>query len=292
MLVEQGYNVMAVVANYEQARSRTSRELEIASVAHAYHIPVLMPKKLSEIADELRSYDAIAGVLVAYGKIVPQSIIDIFPRGIINIHPSLLPLHRGPTPLESVILNGEDKTGVSIMALAKAMDAGPVYAQSEVALTGKESKQELADNLLDVSTAMLREVLPGILDGSIVALPQDESHATYDKLIAKDQGAIDWHKPAEQLEREVRAFAEWPKSRTQLAGKDVIITAAHAVPSQAPDAQPGDVEAVRDIGAIMVATGNGTLCIERLKPAGKGEMSAADFLAGYDRLRQRRKRQP
>ncbi len=282
-LIDAGYQVVAVVSNFELGQSRKARSLEIQEVADRHNIPVLLPDKPSDIIDELKAYGATIGILVAYGKIVPQSIIDIFPKGIVNIHPSLLPLHRGPTPLESVILDGSAKTGVSIMSLVKAVDAGPVYAQSEVPLEGTETKQTLADQLLEVGKSMLLEVLPGIISGNIVALPQDNSRATYDQLIKKTDGEIDWHKDAEQLTREVRAFANWPKSHTTLCGKEVIIIAAHREPDE-PETKPGDTSMITELGILMVATGDGALCIEKLQPAGKKEMTAAEFLRGYGHL--------
>lgn len=282
-LIEAGYEVKAVVSNFEQGRSRKSRHLEIEEVCKEHNIPLILSEKPLDLLEQLEGYNAAAGVLIAYGKIVPQKLIDIFPRGIINIHPSLLPLHRGPTPLESVILDGSTKTGVSVMKLVKAMDAGPVYAQSEVELNGKETKQELADTLLSVGLAMLLEVLPGILDGSIIALPQDDESATYDSLISKDRGIIDWNKSAVTLEREIRAYAEWPRSRTTLAGKDVIITKAHvAAESHLTQGRPGDIAPTGR--NIAVTTSDGILHIERLQPAGKPEMTVQAFLAGYKHL--------
>ncbi len=281
-LIEAGYSVAAVVASHEQSTSRNARDLEVAAVAKEHGIPLLLPEKLSNIHDQLKDFGAIAGVLIAYGKIIPQSIIDIFPRGIINIHPSLLPKHRGPTPIESVILEGDAETGVTLMQLAKAMDAGPIYAQSTIKLDGTETKQSLANDLVEIGISMLNELLPGILSGDVVAKPQDDSAATYDSLIGKNDGDIDWGKPAAQIEREIRAYKDWPKSRTTLAGKDVTISAAHAIPSTAT-ALLGKPYATGD-KKIAVATIDGTLVIDSLKPAGKSEMSAEAFLAGHKNL--------
>lgn len=275
-LIDEGYEICAVVTNYEKAMSRSARSLEIADVANKNGIPVLIPAKPTEIKELLESYHAGVGVLVAYGKIIPQSIIDIFPKGIVNIHPSLLPLHRGPIPIESVILDGSDRTGVSIMQLVKAMDAGPVFGQSEVILNGNETKQELADNLLDVGSAMLKELLPGILDGSIVGLPQDESRATYDKLISKEDGWIDWSKSAADIEREIRAFAEWPKSRTKIADRDIVITKVRFIDESG---QAGKV--IIQSKEIVIFCGDSALVIEKLKPAGKNEMTGENFINGY-----------
>ena len=165
------------------------------------------------------------------------------------------------------------------MQLVKAMDAGPVFGQSEVSLSGDETKQDLADKLLEVGGAMLHELLPGILDGSIVGLPQEDSRATYDNLITKDDGVIDWSKSAQVIEREIRAFVDWPKSRTKFAGKEVVITKARVADGSG---QPGKIEARgKD---ITVFCGDRALIIEKLKPAGKNEMTSEAFLAGHRHL--------
>ena len=281
-LIDAGYNVAAVVSNYETGQSRNARTLEISVIAERHGIPVLLPAKLSDISEQLRSYNASVGVLVAYGKIVPQSVIDIFPRGIVNIHPSLLPLHRGPTPIESVILSGEAQTGVSIMKLVKEMDAGPVYAAREVPLKGNESKQELSDKLLQIGKDLLTASLPGIINGTLTPKSQDDSQATYDTLLSKEDGIVDWSKSAVRLAREVRAYAEWPKSRTELAGKEVIITEAHV--GEYPDLTDRAKPFIAPDNLIGIPTGQGILVVDRLKPAGKREMSAKEFIAGYGRL--------
>lgn len=275
-LIEAGYDIAAVVSHNEATASRKQRALEVAEVAKPHGIPVLLPAKPADIRDQLVALQADIGVLAAYGKIVPQSVIDIFPHGIINIHPSDLPKHRGPTPVESVILSGEPTTAVSVMRLVKAMDAGPVYGRAEFVLSGTETKQELADRLLDIGGSMITELLPGIIDGTLMAAPQLESAATYDSLITKDDGLLDFGKPAVRLEREVRAYAEWPKSRTMVGDKEVVITKAHII-----DGRGTTGELWRDSKEFGFYTSDGILVIDILKPAGKGEMSAAAFLAGY-----------
>jgi methionyl-tRNA formyltransferase len=275
-LLAAGYEVVSVVAQNELSKSRKPRELEIGVVAAQHNIPLLLPNKLSNITDLLAQTGAEIGVLVAYGKIVPQSIIDLFPRGIVNIHPSALPKHRGPTPLESVIVSGEPETAVSLMSLGAKMDAGPIYAQLPVALSGNETKQELANKLLEVGKTMLLEHLPGILNGSLVPSEQDDSQATYDQLITKDAALIDWRQPASLIERQVRAYALWPKSRTQIGGIDAVITAAHVIPGQGT---PGVIWLQgRELGMY---TTEGILVIDQLVPAGKKPMSGGDFLLGY-----------
>lgn len=276
-LIEAGYHIPAIIiAQNPQDKSRRARRLEIEEMAIAHGIEVLSPADLKRAKTHLSQYRARAAVLVAYGKLVPQSIIDLFPRGIINIHPSLLPLHRGPTPVESVMLNGEKETGVSLMQLSEAMDAGPIYAQRSVELSGQETKQELADRLGNIGAKMLVKYLPDILSGDLDPRPQDEHEATHDLRIEKADGVLDWQKPALRLAREVRAYAGWPRSRTQIGFNKVIVTAAH---SAAGDGAPGSLWIQnRQLG---VYAGQGVLIIDRLIPAGKKEMSAEAFLAGY-----------
>ena len=231
---------------------------------------------------DLQPHKSKLAVLAAYGRIIPQSVLDQFPLGIINIHPSLLPQYRGPTPIEQAILDGVTKTGVSIMRLTAGMDEGPIYKQKTVHLTGQESKVELATRLQEIGAQLLMEVLPGIADGSLQ--PRQQPHpdrATYSRLLTKEDDIIDWTKPAEQIEREIRAFSGWPKSRTTIADKELIITKAHAVPSNDPDKKPGDIEILKDENIVMVECGLGYICIDRLKPAGKNEMSAGEFIRGY-----------
>jgi methionyl-tRNA formyltransferase len=182
-LIGNGYEVAAVVvAQNDPGRSRQARELEVSSVAAEHGIPLLSPSDLLKAKDELAGYGAQAAVLIAYGKIVPPEVLDIFPAGIINVHPSLLPLHRGSTPIESVILGGADETGVSLMKLAQKMDAGPIYDRVRIRLGGDETKQSLADNLSAMGTDLLLKYLPGILDGAPEPAPepQDEALATLD----------------------------------------------------------------------------------------------------------------
>jgi len=276
-LIAAGYDVTGViVAQNEIGSSRQARELEIVQVAEEHHIPVVSPPKLGEAEDKIRAFQADIGVLVAYGKIVPPPIIDLFPRGIINIHPSLLPRHRGSTPIESAILDGDTETGVSLMQLSSKMDAGPVYGQIKMALHGTETKQALADQLLNLGKDMLLDMLPKILDGTLMPTPQDDTLASYDGLITKEASKLDWHKSALQLEREIKAYAGWPRSRTTINNIDVIVTKAHIVSGVS---KPGILwQEPKQLGFY---TTDGILVIDSLVPAGKKEMDIASFLAGY-----------
>jgi methionyl-tRNA formyltransferase len=267
-LVSAGYDVALVVTNHNEGVSRSQRVLEIVDVAHAYHIPVLMPDKPTDVLPKLEKVKAEAAVLAAYGRIIPQTVIDIFPKGIVNIHPSLLPELRGSTPIETAILNGLKETGVSLMRLTSEMDAGPVYAQKKAALGGTETKQELAVNLLNDGVSLLLENLPAILSGKLKPKVQDETEATFTRLLAKQDGLIDFNEPADVIERKVRAFAGFPKTRGKIYGRDVVITKARVAGSE-------------NDGALVIKTQPGWLeILELTAPSGR-TMSGADFIKGY-----------
>jgi len=277
-LLTSGYDVAAiVVAQAETSKSRSQRQLEVSVIAAQYDIPLLSPSDLAAASGQLAGFGAEAAVLIAYGKIVPPAILDLFPRGIINIHPSLLPLHRGPTPIENAILGGDSRTGVSLMGLSAEMDTGPIYAQQTVALEGGETKQGLANQLSAIGVDLVLEYLPKVLDGSAEPKPQAGTGATYDHLIHKTDGQVDWTKPAARLEREVRAYAGWPRSHAKLGSTEVIITQAHVQKGQG---EPGTPQADSP-GQLAIACGQNILVIDSLVPAGKKEMSGAAFLAGH-----------
>ncbi|TAL14921.1 methionyl-tRNA formyltransferase [Patescibacteria group bacterium] len=268
-LIENGYKIAAVVSHHSDGQSRNNRELEVAKVAAEHNIPVLLPKDPIDILDKLRSMNAEAAILVAYGRLIPQSIIDIFPKGIINIHPSLLPKYRGPTPIESAIENGDLETGTSIMRLSAGMDEGPIYAQTTIPLRGSETKFDLYDMEVEASSELLLKVLPSILDGSLEPSPQPNDHATYSKLLTKADGILDpTSHTATECERLIRAHLGFPKTKTTALGHDIIITKAHVAESAI---SPLD----------MSCKDGSTLSIDELiAPSGR-TMSASAFLNGY-----------
>lgn len=276
-LIKEGYDVKALVISQKQNRSRNQKLSEVEIVAKKNGIEIINPSILSEAGQKLRSFGAEAAVLAAFGKIIPQDTIDIFPRGIINIHPSLLPKGRGPTPLEQVILEGVKNTGVSIMQLGQKMDAGPVFVQSKVGLSGQETKQDLADRLIKLGSELILQNLPQILSGKLTAVPQDESNATYNLLIQKDDGILDWEESAERIERKIRAFRGWPKTRFSAGDYDLIITEAEVVKSL--NIKAGEITITKN--EIVIGCGKDSLRIKRLQPPSKPEMDTKAFLAGY-----------
>lgn len=233
-LVEVGFTVGAVITKPDARRGRgkAHTQPQVKTYALQHNIPVWQPHKLEELIAKIAQFNNPVGVLVSYGKIIPQSIIDLFAPGIINVHPSLLPHYRGPTPIESAIANGDSKTGVSIMKLSAAMDAGPVYSQIEYNLNQNETKPELYQALSEQGARELIRVLPDILAGALHSEPQDESQATYCQLLSKQDTLVDpTLLTASEIERRVRAHLGFPKTRLPFLGDTPIILQAHVSPS-------------------------------------------------------------
>ncbi|MDB5187374.1 MAG: fmt [Candidatus Saccharibacteria bacterium] len=270
-LIEAGYTIGAVVTKPDSKKGRGQQLVspQVKVLATKYNIPVLQPRTLDEIIPDIKALGAPTGVLVSYGKIIPQSIIDLFTPGIINLHPSLLPKYRGPSPIESAIKNGDAVTGVTIMQLSAKMDAGPIYAAKEHALFGTETRPELYHALADVGTNLLLENLPAIIDGTLKAEPQDESATSYCQLLQKSDAHLDLTSmSAQQAERIIRAHIGFPKSKLTLLNQVVIVTKAHTAP------QPKTpLDSVCRDGAY--------LCIDELTAPSGRHMDADAFLRGY-----------
>ena len=241
----------------------------IEKAAKAANIPVYFSRNNDEILEIISRYDAPVAVLASFGKIIPERIINAFPYGIINIHPSLLPKYRGTTPIETALLNGDDETGVSVMRLAKAMDAGPLFAQETVKIDASDTKQSLYEKLATAGAEQLLRVLPGIIAKNTPETAQDEAQASFTAQLTKDLSLL---KPAikgaQTLYNEVRAYAGFPKSKLELLGVPCTITAAHVA-----DAAVTEIDQKCSDGKYLV--------IDRLIPENSKEMDAKSFLNGH-----------
>ncbi len=270
-LVEAGFPVQAVVTKPDSKKGRGQKLIPspIKQYAEQNSIPVWQPNKLSDIAENIKSFTKPVGVLVSYGKIIPQTIIDLFIPGIINVHPSLLPAYRGPSPIESAILNGDQETGVSLMKLSAKMDAGPVYAFTPLELTGKETKPQLYKHLGSLGAAMLVNILPDIVNGSLSSpMPQDDSRATYCKLLEKLDSYLDPDSlSAGQAERKIRAHIGFPKTKFDFFGQTIVIQKSHVSKEKAPL-------------SILCRDGAYLVIDELTAPSGR-TMSAEAFINGY-----------
>jgi methionyl-tRNA formyltransferase len=232
--------------------------------------------KIKELAPDLI-------ILCAFGQIIPQEILDIPKYKALNIHPSLLPKYRGASPIQSVILNDEAETGVSLMIMDAEMDHGPTISNFQFSISNKITYKELSDKLADLGAELLIKTLPDWIDGKIKPQEQDHSQATFCKIIKKEDGKIDWNKSAQEIERMIRAYREWPESYTNF--NDKILKILEANPSTALGASKkiGEVF-LTDNKELAVQTGNGILILKQVQLEGKKPMSAKEFLNGHKKI--------
>jgi methionyl-tRNA formyltransferase len=275
-LLAQTFTIEAVITKPRPAHHRG--DVPVLGVAKTYGLPVIEVSSKSELSEKIAdaSLASRVAVLIDFGIIVPQDVIEAFPLGIVNSHFSLLPEWRGADPITFSILSGQKQTGVSLMLLVKKMDEGPLLAQRTYEIRDGETTPSLTDELIRVSYSLLHETLPGYVAGDVQAQPQTPEAPSYSRKLSKEDGMLDWGKTAEVLEREIRAFTGWPKSRTELAGKEVVITKAHVVDTLS---KPGEL--ITTNKSLTIGTSHNALAVDSLIPAGKKEMPAAAFLAGY-----------
>jgi methionyl-tRNA formyltransferase len=252
----------------------------ILELAEELHLPVHTAeskKQLNELF-AAATFESRVAVLIDFGILVSQQIINYFPLGIVNSHFSLLPEWRGADPITFSILSGQKSTGVSLMLLVEAMDEGPLLSYGEYDLPPDITTPELTADLIHLSYGLLEHVLPAYCNSDIKLAEQSVTgrEVSYSRKLSKEDGIIDWAKPAAHLEREIRAFIEWPKSRTNLGSIEVIISQAHVVSGSGA---PGTIAITNKLP--IVYTGEQALALDRLKPAGKQEMTGQAFLAGY-----------
>ncbi|MFO7166795.1 MAG: methionyl-tRNA formyltransferase [Chloroflexota bacterium] len=245
-------------------------------------VPVLQPETLRDpqVVAELAALRPDVAVVAAYGEILRRDVLAIPPLGYLNIHPSLLPLYRGPAPVAAAILNGDTETGVTVMRLEAKMDAGPVLAQRRVPLPPDARAGALTDELFALGAELLVEVLPAYADGSLVPQPQDHERATYTGLLKKEDGRIDWSAPAAHIERMTRAYDPWPGAYTSWRGQMLKIIAARCIAAgdAPPEAAPGTL--LDGPAGPLVVTGDGLLELVTVQPAGRRPMDARAWRQG------------
>lgn len=281
-LLARDFHIEAVITKQQPLHHK--QPFPVLEVTKRLQLKTLTPGNKAQLSQlfAAKPVSSRIGVVIDYGFIINQDVIDYFPLGIVNSHFSLLPEWRGADPITFSILSGQKQTGISLMLITAGLDEGPLLAQTPFDLPEGITNPELTNELIEISHNALVQVLPLYYKGEAMAAPQEEvtmassKIPTYSRKLIKHDGIIDWNKPAIQLEREVRAFIEWPKSRTVLAGYDVIITASSVVDKKGP---PGTI--LSENKELIVFCGSQALRIERLKPAGKNDMKSEDFLRGY-----------
>lgn len=287
MLIEEDYNIVGVVTQPDRyvGRKKVLTMPDVKVEALKYDIPIIQPARIKE------DYQAVADlkpdliITAAYGQIVPQAVLNIPRLGCINVHASLLPLYRGGAPVHQAIIDGQEKTGVTIMYMVKKMDAGDMIAQKEIPILEEDTVGILYDRLSDLGAKLLKETLPDILKGTNQRIPQDENLVTYAPTLSREDERLDWNMSARQVYNKVRGTNPWPGSYTTYQGKTVKIWAGqvhqceNAMKHHAHQDNGTIVKIFKD--AIGVKVNDGVYLITELQLEGKKRMSVKDYLNGH-----------
>ncbi|HEX5140094.1 MAG TPA: methionyl-tRNA formyltransferase [Dehalococcoidia bacterium] len=290
-LIAAGHDIVAVVTQPDRPAGRghgaTPPPVKVAALARGLN--VLQPERVGDpdAVEALRALDADVFVVAAYGQILRQRVLDLPRRGCLNVHASLLPRHRGASPIASAILAGDDETGVTIMEMVRGLDAGPMVARVREPISPFDTTGSLEERLSRAGAELLARVLEDWAAGHIDAEPQDEALVTYAPQLSRADAHIDWSLPAVDLWRRVRAFHPWPVAYTSFRGQELRIHEAWSVEG-APSQPPGTVlgvtalppEANAGAEALAVQTGDGALALLRVQRSGGKAMSGLEFLRG------------
>jgi methionyl-tRNA formyltransferase len=274
------YQVAGVITQPDRpaGRSRLLTPPPVKILAQELGLPVIQPDRLREpeAMQQLRAWAPDLIVVAAFGQILRPEVLDLPAYGCINVHASLLPRWRGAAPIQAALLAGDEQTGITILKMDPGVDTGPILSQRASAIYPDDSAASLAARLAQLGAEQLVETLPAYLDGSLAPQPQDESQATHAPMLKKEDGQLDFHRPAEQLARQVRAFNPWPGAYTLWQGQGLKIHHAHA--AEAPSPAPG--QTCLHAGLPAIATSQGLLVLDEVQPAGKRAMPGKVFLQG------------
>ena len=283
-LLDAGHEIVGVFTRPDKPAGRGKRVSAppIKQYADERGLSVFQPTSLKsvEVLHQMRDLKPDVIVVAAYGRYIPRGILDLPEHGRLNVHPSLLPKYRGPSPVSAAILAGDDTTGVTVMKVTQEMDAGPVIASRETAIGPDETTESLTQRLFELGAELLVEVLPKWAVGEIEAEPQDKSLATTTKLLTREDGKIDWNQPADRIARQLRAFHPWPSAYTQWNGKLLKIVAAR--PSDTMNSADAPATVIRHgENGLAVTTVAGAIIIDTLQLEGGRPVTAAEFLSGH-----------
>ena len=282
-LLESGYEVQAVVTQPDRPVGRkhviTPPPVKVAALKH--DLLVLQPEKISGSTemDKIASLAPDLIVTAAFGQFLPEKLLQIPRLGAINVHASLLPKYRGGAPVHYAIMNGEYKTGVTIMEMIKKMDAGAIYSQAEIPITKTDDVGTMFEKLSALGKDLLLNTLPELIQGTLEKTPQNEAQVTFSPNITREQEAIDWQKTADEIDNQVRGMRPWPIAFTTYRGVRWKIWDVTPL-AETTDAAPGTI-IKKDKSELFVACGkNTTLALKELQPAGKGKQDVQAFLNG------------
>lgn len=282
-LIAAGHQVTAVVTQPDKPRGRgkSVQMTPVKEAAISHNIPVYQPRsvKETEFVETLRGMEADVIIVAAFGQLLPKEILQMPRFGCLNIHASLLPCYRGAAPIQWAVIDGKEKTGVTIMRMDEGLDTGDMLLVKEVSLSPDETGGSLFDKLSETGSALIVEALKTLEDPGLTPVPQT-GESCYAPVLTKAMGKIDWNRSAVEIERLIRGLNPWPSAYSRLNGKMLKIWAARPVEEVVPEFLPGQIVRVsrREFG---VKTGDGILYITELQPEGKKRMEADAFLRGY-----------
>ncbi len=282
MLHEEGYNILAVVTQPDRpvGRKRLLTPPPVKDEAVRLGLPVIQPEKMKGSAElqEILALEPDLIVTAAFGQILPNELLDAPKLGCVNVHASLLPKYRGGAPIHQAVMDGEKETGVTIMYMAEKLDAGDIISQIVTPIEETDDTGTMFTKLSVDGTSLLKETLPSIIEGTSERIVQDETQVTFARNISREQERIDWTKSAVSIYNQVRGLHPWPVAYTKFAGDQVKVWWSQ-VEDQLSDATAGEIVGLEK-DRIIVQTGEGTLAITDLQPAGKKRMTAIVFLNG------------
>ena len=274
--------VVGVVTQPDRPAGRGQKTISspVRGVAESHGVPVIAPEKIRDpgFLATLNDWNPQIIVVVAFGRILPATILDLAPHGCVNVHYSLLPKYRGAAPAAWTIINGEEKGGVTTMRLEQKMDAGPIYLQEESAVAPDETTASLQDKLTPVGARLLLETIRRLKHGTLAPRTQDEAKATFAPMIKKEDGLIDWSRSAAEIERRVRGFTPWPSAYTHLRGKLMKVHRAKVI-ATTERGNPGEIIRA-DGNGFWVATGSGALSLEEVQLENRKRLLGVEFLKG------------
>lgn len=283
----RGHEVAAVVTQPDRPRGRGQKPSPgpVASFAAAHGLRLLQPERVKdeEFLSTLAALSTDLGIVAAYGKILPARLLAIPRLGLVNVHASLLPRWRGASPIHRAVMAGDAETGVSIMRVVEALDAGGVFAETRRPIGNDETSEEVERDLAELGARLILPVIDALAGGTARETPQDERLVTYAPRLTRDDGAIDWNAPALAIHNQTRGLHPWPHAFTSLHGARVIVlrtSAAAAPPTWSDQASPGEIVAARPDGLVVLAGDRSPLTLVQLQAEGRRAVSAREFAAG------------
>lgn len=283
-LIADGHDIAAVYTQPDKPKNRGMKltPSPVKEVALAHQIPVVQPQKLREegVLETLAAYQPELIVVVAYGKLLPKALIDLPPKGCINVHSSLLPKYRGAAPINWAVINGEAETGVTIMDIAEALDAGDIISQAATPIDPNEPVETLHDRLAVMGAELLSRTVVSIADGTARRIPQEDSQSTYAPMLSRELSPIDWSRSAREIHNQIRGLTPWPATTMELSGSTFKVYAAEETGETT--GKPAGTLVGTDKRGICMACGDGkVLRVLELQAPGKKRMKAPDYLRGH-----------